>query len=183
MHLMKRLALLISLTFPILIHSQDRNGTNKNEDPYSLSDHLVYGGNLGLSLGNFTNVGIAPLVGYKVTNRFIPGISASYDYVKIHYTGYPTQTSQTYGGSLWTNYFVLDNIFAHAEYEVLNGEWDPHYKPGVRYNQSSMLLGAGYRENFGGLSSYVMVLYDVTESPDSPYPIPFIIRVGFAEGL
>jgi hypothetical protein len=168
---------------PFLSLAQDDNQTSDEEKAYSLSDHLVYGGNLGLSFGNLTNIGISPMVGYKVTDRFIPGVGGSYNYIKIKYPGYPTQTAQIYGGCVFAKYFITENIFAHAEYEVLNGEWDPWFRPGVRYNLSSVLVGGGYRESFGGLSSYVLLLYNVTQGPDSPYPSPLIIRVGMAVGL
>jgi hypothetical protein len=175
-------ALLIFSFFPLLAFGQDEL-TADTTKPYSLSDHLVYGGNIGLSFGNVTNIGISPMVGYKVTERFIPGIGISYDYIKIHYNGYPDQSAHIYGGSVFANYFIFDNVFARAEYEVLNGEWDPWFRPGVRYNLSSVLLGGGYRESFGGLSSYVLVLYNVTQSYDSPYSSPLIIRVGFGAGF
>jgi len=175
--------LLVAALFPLFVYSQNEVQTDKSEEGYSLSDHLIYGGNVGLSFGNVTNIGISPLVGYKVSDRFTPGVGLSYDYIKIHYRGYPTQTSNIYGGSLFANYFILDNIFAHAEYEVLNGEWEPYYKPGERFNLSSVLLGGGYRENYGGLSSYVLVLYNVTQAYDSPYSSPLIIRVGMAVGM
>jgi hypothetical protein len=175
--------LLIFFLFSLSVFGQDETTEPKTEEKYSLADHLVYGGNIGLSFGNVTNVGISPLVGYKVTERFVPGIGASYNYIKIRYNGYPTQSTNIYGGSVFANYFVLENVFAHAEYEVLNGEWEPYYKPGERFNLSSFLIGGGYRESLGGIASYVLVLYNVTQSYDSPYSSPLIIRVGMALGM
>lgn len=179
----KLFAFVLLTLLPLFAFAQDQESSGKTKEPYSLSDHLVYGGNVQLGFGNVTNIGIAPMVGYKVTDRFIPGIGLSYNYIKIRYRGYPTQSANIYGGSVFANYFVLDNIFAHAEYEVLNGEWEPYYQPGQRFNLSSFLVGGGYRESFGGLSSYVMVLYNVTQSSDSPYSNPLVIRVGMAMGF
>lgn len=151
--------------------------------PYSLSDHLVYGGNLGLSFGNITNISVSPLVGYKVTDKFIPGVGFTYNYLKFNYPGYSEESINIYGGSIWARYYVLDNIFLHGEYEALNGEWDPYFRPGYRYYLNSLLVGGGYRESFGNLSSYILVLYNVTYNEDSPYPSPLIIRAGFGFGL
>jgi hypothetical protein len=183
MQLNRFFSLLIFSLFPLFIYAQDEAPVEKTPEPYSFKDHLVYGGNVGLSFGNVTDVGISPMVGYKVTDKFIPGVGASYNYIKIHYRGYPTQSTNIYGGSVFANYFVLENIFAHAEYEVLNGEWEPYYRPGERFNLSSFLVGGGYRESLGGLSTYVMVLYNVTQSSDSPYSSPLVIRVGLAMGF
>jgi hypothetical protein len=151
--------------------------------PYSLKDHLVYGGNLGLSFGSVTNISVSPLVGYKVTDKFIPGIGLTYNYLKFNYPGYSEKGINIYGGSIWSRYYILDNVFLHGEYESLNGEWDPYFRPGYRYYLNSLLVGGGYREDFGGLSSYILVLYNVTYNEDSPYPSPLIIRAGFGFGL
>lgn len=151
--------------------------------PYSLADHLVYGGNIGLNFGTITSISVSPMVGYKVTDRFTPGIGVTYNYLRFNYPGYQSEAINIYGGCIWARYYVLENIFLHGEYEALNGEWDPYVRPEYRYYLNSALIGGGYRESFGGLSSYVLVLYNATYSEDSPYPSPLIIRVGFGMGL
>ena len=163
--------------------AQVQTAAEKKLIPNNFKDHLVYGGNMGLSFGNVTSIGISPIVGYKVTPKFIPGIGASYNYIKFNYVNYPSESTHILGGSIWARSYVFENVFADAEYEVLNGEWDPYYRPGVRYNLNSGLVGGGYQQGFGGLSSYVIVLYNVTQGPDSPYASPLIIRVGIGIGF
>ncbi len=155
----------------------------KTKPPYSLTDHLVYGGNIGLNFGNVTSISVSPMVGYKVTDKFTPGIGLTYNYLRFNYPGYITESTHIYGGSLWARYYILDNIFLHGEYESLNGEWDPYVRPNYRYYLNSALIGGGYRESIGGFSSYVLVLYNVTYSEDSPYANPLVLRVGFGFGL
>jgi len=48
----------------------------------SFTDKLTFGGNFGATFGTVTYVNLSPQVGYKVTERFIPGISATYIYYK-----------------------------------------------------------------------------------------------------
>jgi hypothetical protein len=167
--------------------AQDEEGvlTREKEEkpPYNLMDHLALGGNMGLMFGNVTYVGLSPLIGYRVTERFMPGIGISYSYIRMRYQGYPTETAHIYGGSVWARYFILDNIFAHAEYEGLNGEWDPYYRPGKRYVLNSLLVGGGYRESFGGFGTYALVLYNINDSSESPYESPLVLRVGFGYGF
>ena len=66
---------------------------------------------------------------------------------------------------------------------MLNGEWNPYFRPGYRYYLNSLLIGAGYQENLGKMSSYILVLYNVTKDEDSPYTSPLIIRVGLGFGM
>lgn len=180
---MKRIFILLVLFIPFQLLAQDTTKAKQKPGMYTLSDHLVYGGNMGLNFGNVTSIGISPFVGYKVTPKFIPGIGASYTFIKFNFSNYPSESMQIYGGSIWSRYYVLENLFAYGEYEVLNGEWDPYYRPNVRYNLNSTLLGGGYQQSFGGLSSYVLVLYNVTQDADSPYMSPLIIRVGIGLGI
>ncbi|HET6992735.1 MAG TPA: hypothetical protein VFJ43_15480 [Bacteroidia bacterium] len=187
---MFRIAIFLFFLLPFRIFGQEetplRNETpvKTTKGPYSLTEHLVYAGNMGLSFGNVTSIGISPMIGYKVTPKFIPGVGATYNYLKFNYgPSFPSESINIYGGSIWARYYVFDNIFADGEYEVLNSEWDPYFRPGVRYNLSSCLLGGGYQEGFGGLSSYVLVLYNVTQAADSPYASPLIIRVGVGFGF
>ena len=147
------------------------------------SDRIGFGGNMGMSFGNVTYIGINPIAGYRLTERLCPGVGISYSYISIHYNGYPTEESSIFGGSLWLRYYILESVFAYGEYESLNGEWDPYFKPGQRFFLSSMLVGGGYREMFGDASSYFMILYNMTDSYQSPYGSPLLFRVGFAYKL
>ncbi|CAN5232076.1 hypothetical protein BH09BAC5_BH09BAC5_16260 [soil metagenome] len=178
------LSVLFLFLFQGLALSQDREpATPKKEMPGSFTERLVYGGNMGLNFGNVTSISISPMIGYKVTERFIPGIGATYNYLKFHYQGYQSEAIHIYGGSIWARYYILDNIFLHGEYEALNGEWDPYFRPNYRYYLNSVFLGGGYRQSMGNLSTYVLVLYNVTYSQNSPYPSPLVLRVGFGFGL
>jgi hypothetical protein len=150
---------------------------------YNLRDHLAVGGNLGLSFGNVTYVGVAPIIGYKVSERFVPGIGLSYSYIRIRYPNYPEESAHFYGGSIWSRFYIIPQIFAHAEYESINGEWDPYFRPGYRYMLSSLFVGGGYCQRYGNFSSYMMVLYNINDSRESPYSSPLVIRVGAGFGF
>lgn len=154
----------------------------KASHKFSLKDKLVYGGNMGLRLGNLTYFEISPQVGYKLSERFIPGVGATYRYIRWNYPGYSIAESTIYGGSIWGRYFITENIFAYGEYEVLSGEWDPFFRPGSRYEITSILVGGGYRQRIGFASTYILVLLNLNDSVDSPYVNP-IIRVGLGFGM
>ncbi len=180
------LFILALLVLPVCVRAQDRDSVTsprKMPPPYNLMDHLVFGGNMGLNFGNVTSISVSPMIGYKVTDRFTPGIGLTYNYIRFNYPGYQSEAIHIYGGSIWARYALFENIFLHGEYEALNGEWDPYVRPDYRYYLNSVLVGGGYRQNFGNFASYVLLLYNLTYSTDSPYPSPLILRVGFGFGM
>lgn len=176
------------LLFPAYNFAQNVPLLNKSQQATSLRDNLnwenlVYAGNLGLNFGNVTSISFSPMIGYKVTPKFIPGIGLTYNYIKFNYPNFQSESIHIYGGSIWARYYAFTNVFGHGEYEMLNGKWNPYFRPGYRYYLNSLLIGAGYQENLGRISSYILVLYNVTKDEDSPYTSPLIIRVGLAFGM
>ncbi len=82
----------------------------------------------------------------------------------------------------------MDNLFAHAEYELLNLEkiyYDSYYnviKAG-RENVESYLVGGGYCQPIGRNSYFtIIILWNLNETALSPYTNP-IIRAGMDFGL
>lgn len=178
---MKKSLFIFLLLIAAGLRAQDASSTTPRppRNTESFGDRIVTGGNFGLQFGSVTFIDISPMVGYKVTDRFVPGIGATYRYLNYHYYGYE---QNAYGGSIFARYYVLDNLFAHAQYEVLNGEWNP-FLPDYRYNMTSIFVGGGYRQMLGDrLATSILVLFNVNESEFSPYQNP-IIRIGFGFGL
>jgi hypothetical protein len=146
----------------------------------SFSERVFFGGNFGLQFGNITFIDISPLVGYRVTDRSAAGAGISYMYYREYFPGIYEFSTSIYGGRLFGRYFILDNIFAHAEYEVLNLE---SYYDQRRLNVVSLLGGGGYRQHIGGRTFLnAMILWNFNESAYSPYRNP-IIRMGINFGL
>lgn len=134
------------------------------------------GGNLGLQFGTYTFIDISPVIGYRFTKKFHGGVGVTYRYLSDNVYKYSTSI---YGGSVFSRYYILDNLFAHGEYEVLNGEW--WY--GKRFNVTSIFVGGGYSQNLGGrVAANILILWNINESEYSPYRNP-IFRAGIGIGL
>jgi len=155
------------------------------------------GGNGGLSFGSVTYIEVSPLLGYRATDRLSVGIQPSFTYIKYklydyygNYTG-KKEESFYYGGGVYTRFYVLDNVFAHAQYEMNNFEVlepnNPIYPTAFekkRITIPSLLLGAGYSQRVGENSACtISVLYDVIQNVYSPYYNRPVIRAGFGIGL
>lgn len=150
-------------------------------------DRLVFGGNLGFQFGTVTILDISPIVGYKITDRFVAGVGVTYQYFEDR-TYVQTFSTSVYGGRLFGRYYIFNNLFAHGEYEILNydaGFSDPFVTSfnKRRITANNFLVGGGYvfpiTENSG---FNIMVLYNLNENAESLYSNP-IIRLGFTIGI
>ncbi|MEI8074359.1 MAG: hypothetical protein WCH78_06390 [Bacteroidota bacterium] len=152
---------------------------------------LGTGLNLGFANKSF-NVGLNPEIGYSITKWLDAGISLNLNYFSQNPSDYSNTKYEnfSYGGGsflrIWpVNFF---NIQIQPEYNWINSTQktlsnNNSYK--YNYQAGSLLVGVGYGSHFiGNRYSYVTLMMDVLQNPNSPYrdqfndPIP-IFRAGF----
>jgi len=185
------------IVFMAALHAQVEESVQKGEkrgkerEKIPFSQRLVFGGDLGLSFGTITYIKIAPIVGYKVTDRLTAGLGPIYIYES--YKNYSLKTS-TYGGKVLASFTIIrgsslpaaigiGDMVLHAENEVINLE--PTYADfngyyfGDRIWINNLLLGGGLSQALGGrFAVSIFILWDVTRNQYSPYSNP-IFRFGF----
>ncbi len=166
---------------------------------------LIFGGGLALGFGTVTNLGISPVVGYRITDNFAAGISLGYQYNRIkNFWSIQDPVTGAYknihykasilSGGVWTRYVVWQNIFAHAEYEHnLLTYNEPAYDQNgsgnivekkTKLDAPALLLGGGFRQPMTENSSFVIsALYDVLQHEYSPYGNQLFFRFGFNVGF
>ena len=171
------------------------------EDPavkdLQFNQRLVYGGGFGMQFGNVTLLDFSPSIGYRVSDQLTlgTGISYKYNYIKeytldLNSGSWYDYSSNVYGGSIWGRYYILRNIFAHAEIEQLRIDYKytsvsstipTLVKNGV--DVTSVLVGGGYRQPLGGRVFFnILVLFNLNETDFTPYSNP-IIRAGISVGM
>ncbi len=157
--------------------------SNSKKLKANFKDRIFLGGNLGLQFGTQTYIDVSPLIGYKITDRFSSGIGVTYIYYRYKDNVYSYNTN-IYGGRVFSRYFFTENIFGHAEFEVLNMELlSTNNYQYYRKNIYTPMIGAGYIQRFSNQSGiYLLLLYNLNDSAESPYSNP-IIRIGFNIGL
>lgn len=142
------------------------------------SDRLRFGGGIGATFGNITYIDLSPTVGYMFTDNFIAGLTTRYIYYEEKYPGYKFSTN-IFGGGVFSEYFILQNITLHAEYELLNMEDLRLAERNHRINVSSLLVGGGYRMMITDRSfANILLLFNVLEDENSIYTNP-IFRINF----
>ena len=149
------------------------------QDNSSFLDRVFVGGNLGLQFGDVTNVQVAPIIGYRVTNDFSAGVGVQYQYLKYK-RFVPALSSNNYGTSVFARYRVEDPLFLQAEYEYLNYEYHVTTLESQRSSLSSVFVGGGISQPLGGNAAFTLSVmynlsYDATDV-NSPYNSP--LRVG-----
>ncbi len=146
-------------------------------------DKIYYGGNFAFAAsGGGYFLELSPTVGYRLSEKFSVGLMLTYMHYDFIIPQYGELNNSVYGGGIFARYFVLENLFAHAEVRVLNGQWDD----GPRFNLYPVLVGGGYRARVGNRSSFfAMLLYDINYSPYNFLNggSPVYYTVGFGIGL
>ncbi len=148
-----------------------------------LMDRIYFGGNVGAYFGSTTLLELSPLVGYKINKDLSAGVGITYIYMNEN-----SNSSSIYGGRVFGRYQFFDNIFAYAEYEVLDIPYYNNYIPNLsnqtyRKTITSPLVGGGYSQPLGEHAQFVIMgLWNLNQTIYSPYPNP-IIRMGFLLGI
>lgn len=167
----------------------------RNEKP-RFTDRLIFGGGLGLQFGTITFIDVSPVIGYKVTEKLEAGVGVTYKYYKYNDFYVDATTGQKidlksnmFGGSVYSRYHILKNIFAHVEFERLKYNYDDIYSSGgqiirepIHTYINSLFVGGGLRQQISANSYlFIMALWNLTEEPLSPYSNP-VIRMGVLLG-
>lgn len=157
-------------------------GQSKEQNNRKLSEKIFFGGNIGLQLGTITFIDLSPLAGYRITDNLSAGLGITYMYFSDNRPQYDISTS-IYGGRIFTRYLIIENVFAHIEYESLSLEsdvfqfWNNNLHN--RFWVTSFFVGGGYKQYIGERSSVnLLVLWNLNESIYSLYSNP-VIRMGF----
>jgi hypothetical protein len=162
----------ILVLFFIIGLSYQIKAQHREDDERSFWERTYFGGGLALQFGRFTYIDISPMMGYGFTNRFSTGIGFTYQYVDFGYS------YSAYGGRLFSRYGILTNIFAHAEFEMLN--WENRRVPGEIRRQWSdaVFIGGGYSSHLGGQQGFqAYILYNLNHDyARSSYDQPYVIR-------
>jgi len=147
----------------------------------------VTGGDFGLGFTTNTSyIGIAPQLGYRLSNRTEAGARIIYNYFGAKDRAAKFR-SHNYGAGIYASYDVYRGVLAHAETELLS--YRPIYMTANGLIQQdrrlihSIFAGGGYRQYFSAKSySTILVLFNLNETLDSPYNNP-TIRIGIGIGL
>ncbi len=157
--------ILFLVLFISCIHGQDKKEqNNKEKQEYKKLYWGFYFDQLStITFGQQIQIQLAPFGGYRLTKDFSTGLGAKYIYYHA-----PAVDVHSYGGFVFTRYIFLKeiykhvpiDIFAHAEYELINAKKRLDTKQ--RIFQSFYWLGGGLKFSLGrGRSVNLMALWNI----------------------
>lgn len=161
---------------------------NKNtiDERSPVRDRIFFGGNLGFSFGDITFIEVAPLVGYRITDKLSGGLQVQYRHRNDkRFT--PDLDATDYGANLFARYNLPAPFFLQAEYEYLNFEFFDSQLDTERDSFSSVFIGGGMAQPLGKRAFVIVTAlynlsYDNNEEP-RPYDNPLVLRVGINAGF
>ena len=191
-----RIIILIALTVN-MAYSQDKSNKKLKKDKSEIEEpYLFTGGSLWLGFGSYTFVDVNIVFGSQLTERVSLGLSGKYQYFNDKRSISGNFETSVYGGSVFSQIAVIkdfrnlfkvkghNGIIAHLEYEFLNTKYNYIYFNDTdtnkdRYWLHNILLGGGYFQQMSKKAkSYIIILWNVNQTPDNPYTYPQI-RIGF----
>lgn len=181
-------ALLLLFTFVIGVSTADAQRSKKKkkdsteeyfDESGGFAHRLWYGGAVNLNINNSLQVGVSPMVGFKINDVLSIGPRVSFDYLEVFNPGTNPRTI-LWGVGPFARGKFSETIFAHVEYQIqgvsnLNDTAEFFFNDDN--NVQNFYLGGGYQSSGGGLIGYeIMILYNVLEEDGFNSPISF--RVG-----
>lgn len=146
------------------------------------------GAQLGFQGGNnqsFFQIGLSPIVGYKLNNFLSVGPRASINYNSFRFDpgfGAPEQKNRffTWSAGLFARARVFRGFFAHAEYSLVSDVDVFTDGSENRVTRALPFLGGGLSQGGGpGAAGFeILVLFRLTQ-PDRLNDSPFEFRTGF----
>lgn len=158
------------------------------KDSLTFKDRFYFGGNFSFNVGNrLTYIDVSPLAGYMVNDKFSVGLGATYLYLSREFEVFPSGDrfkvqNSVYGGRAFLRHSVIDNFFAHVEFESLNTEF-PTFDGSqgtTREWVPGLFIGGGmFQPVFARGGVNITVLYNLLHDElRSPYNSAIIFRGG-----
>ena len=166
--------IIITLFFILLtnysIYSQTTNASTQKSDFWQ---RVQFGGGLGLSFGDFTNVTIAPQAIYNVNENVSVGAGVQYNYLKNRDVSKATMI----GGSLLGLFNPIESVQLSLELEQLHVDrtvllTTPNLKD--TFWNTAIFVGAGYRVGNVSIGGRYNLLFNKDKNIYGSAFMPFV---------
>ena len=195
---------ILILLLPICFHAKAQSNDEHKEEKKGgfKKEKLFTGGSANVGFSSYyTSLGIAPQLGYSLTNWADAGITLNINYTSQRdYNVYGDKLRQTvYGPGAFVRLFPVNFLFGTAQYEfnMIHLKYIPsNTNSGYTLQKnnvsaSSLLVGGGYaggKEQGNNTYYFISLMWDILGDKNSPYvdglgrSIP-VIRAGYNIGL
>lgn len=142
-----------------------------------LSDKFFFGGGLGFQFGDIAAIELNPMAGYVPFKNTFVGLKGTYQFYKDNRFN---ESTNIYGGSIFSLYSFLDRVAFYAEYEVIGLQTSyftslQSFTDKDRYWIQSPMAGIGFIQPINERSKMVlMLLWSFNDKAYSPYQNPMV---------
>lgn len=163
---------------------QQANRNSNNNIPH----RWFAGGSLALEFGSYTDIDVAPEIGYRVSNWFAFGPVFNINFISDQTYPGVVDNYTILGAGIFGRVYPIRHLFLQVEPQF-NNSTEQFKENGVgdastSYGAMSLLLGGGYVEQIGQGSEFTFgLLYDVLQNPNSPYFGTPVLQGGFDIGF
>lgn len=189
---MKKTTILVlfTLVFFSYLNAQEKEEEKKGFD----KEKLFFGGNFGLSFGDYTLINISPQLGYRFNNYFAAGAGVNLQFISLKYRDINNnvavkESKGVVGLNIFGRVYPIQYIMLQAQPELnyIFGK-QKFYNPTEEYKLDasivpSLLLGGGLVLPSGRGAFVASVFYDVLNNANSPYGkkafLNFSYNIGF----
>ncbi len=169
------------LTLPSSAHL--KQGVKKTSlENLSFWERIKLGGNLRVSqISKSLDIDFSPSIAFMINKKLSTGtefvIRSQFREDKRWYKSFG---SDTYGGRLFADYFVINSFFAHAEYEQIFKPTIPQLETPNRQMVPGVLAGIGRTFDLGKkVKGKIIVQYNfIYDETRAVYPGPWVVRFG-----
>ena len=192
---MKNLLLTVLFAFTLTAAFAQEEEEAPTEKKGFQKEKLFFGGNFGLSFGDYTLINISPQVGYRFNQTIAAGVGINAQYIGFKNYLNGQEYSKTSQGVMGLN--IFGRVYPLEQF-MLQVQPEANYIFGkVKYYTGSpseikidakivpsLLLGGGLVLPTGGRGAFIAsVFYDVLQDPNSPYGARPIYNFGYNIGF
>ena len=191
----KTRVLLLCLFFASTVVEAQHQEEDKPRQGFQ-KENLFFGGNFGLTFGDYTLINVSPQLGYRFTDLFAAGAGINGQYISIkerYYNGdlYSKFSRGVVGLNVFGRVYPIQNLMLQVQPEAnyvfgKNKFYDSD--PPQVYNSDaaivpSLLVGAGAVIPSGRSALIISIFYDVLQKENSPYGKRPIYNFGYNIGF
>ncbi|MDR2406763.1 MAG: hypothetical protein LBE13_01415 [Bacteroidales bacterium] len=136
---------------------------------------IAVGGTLGLQVGTYTYIELAPDVSYHFNKWVAVGVGGTYIFA---YDNYYKQPSHIFGARVFTEGHFFNYLGLHVAYQALNYD-DFRSKIVTRIWSNNLSLGGGYYQRVDRFSLYFYLLYNISDQRDYNVYGNMLVKAGF----
>lgn len=187
-----------TLAYVILFNISSSFAANPGDDLYLISKdnaktpmkRVFVGGDIGATFGDYTQITISPLIGYRISEQVSTGLQFIYNHswqeINKDQVNQTSLQSNTYGGNVFLQYSPISSFYLKGEFEYDSySNYTTTQNTKVTEAVPFIFLGMGYSKSISKFANfYAGIKVDVLNNENSPYEdfTPFLY-VGAGVGI